>query len=245
MSTEERRAAIKQTLLAAYRQEGLWGESEPARPLPAGVDRGSDPHLAFLTLVYTISGGRDPVPLWQAARATYEDDPSLFDPQFLAYCKPKEIEARLQAHGLTQKRKTEATVWQRIGKALVMRGGGAVAALLAKHDHDARRLRAMLAENKATFPVLSGPQTAPRWLYGLAACGDQPLTGASELPVPVSADGERALASLQVAGTKVSAAIFAPLAALGRRGCRQRQADQPRCPVAPACPVAGFCRYGP
>lgn len=235
--------AVRHALLAAYRDAGLWGESQPEMALPDGVTRGSDTHLAFLTLTTAVSGGRDPAQLWTAARHTCAVDVELFRPDYLAYVQPRAIQERLQAHGLVRKR-SNATVWQRIGQALVMRAGGSVSRLLADHDHDADRLLTMLADNKATFPVLSGPQTASRWLYILATAGAQPISGADRLPVPVSPAAARALQSLEVAADAVSAAVFAPLTALGTYGCAQRQADQPACPVATACPVAAFCQYG-
>lgn len=243
MSTE-RTAVISDRLRDAYRTTGLWGESEAPRPLPEGVERGSDAHLAYLTLVYTISGGREPVQLWEAARTAYAARPDLFDPQFLAYIKPQEIEQSLHELMLTRKRKSEATVWQRIGQALIMRAGGSVGQLLANHAYQAATLRRMLADNKATFPVLSGPQTAPRWLYGLANAGQQPLEGAGQLPVPVSPDVARAMEALQVTGQHVSAEIFDALSALGRRGCKQRPPGEPLCPVRRPCPVSEFCQYG-
>lgn len=238
----ERRAAIRTTLLAAYDSGNLWGETDPARLLPEGMVRGDDRHLVFLTLVYGISGGRDPVPLWQAARQTAVTDPELFDPQFLAYTKPAALSDRLQQPGIARK-KSEVTVWQRLGQALVMRAGGSVKQLLADHAFAAQKLLAMLQENKTTFPVLSGPQTAPRWLYGLTQTGAQPITGATRLPVPVSPAVSRALDALLIEADEVSAEIFPALDALGRLGCRQRRPSQAKCPVAAACPVAAYCQY--
>ena len=242
--TNERVTAVRQTLLAAYRETGLWGVTQPDWPLPETLKRGEDAHLAWLTLVYTVSGGRDPAQLWPAARTAYVARPDLFDPQVLAYARPDTLIEPLRAYRLAQKVKSEATVWQRIGQALVMRAAGSVSQLLAGYDFSAPALWQMLQSNKVTFPVLSGPQTGPRWLYGLAATGGQPLTGAARLPVPPSPPGKKALAALQISGKQVSAEIFAPLDLLGRRGCAQRKPGQTSCPAAGACPVAGFCRYG-
>lgn len=190
---------------------------DPARSLPPGLARGSDPHLAYLTLAYTLSGGREPESFWEAAHRTYEDDPELFEPRFLAYADPKTLVPRLRKHGLARKLSSEATVWQRIGQALVMRAGGSVAKLLADHDHDAAKLMAMLARSKTTFPVLSGPQTAPRWLYGLSSAGEQPIRGAADLPVPVSPAVARALGRLNVMADTVPVELFEPLEARGRQ----------------------------
>ncbi|MFQ5435662.1 MAG: hypothetical protein ACE5FD_12365, partial [Anaerolineae bacterium] len=116
--TTDQRQEMRSRLLAAYQSTGLWGETNPARPLPDGFERGSDPHLAYLTLVTTLSGGRSPTQLWIAARQTAVSDPDLFNPHFLAYAKPQDLIDRLQAHRLTQKPKSEATTWQRIGQLL-------------------------------------------------------------------------------------------------------------------------------
>jgi len=239
----ERRAAIRTTLLAAYDSGELWGETDPAWPLPQGMVRGEDRHLACLTLVYGISGGRAPVPLWQAARQTAVTDPELFEPQFLAYTKPAAISDRLRQPGIARK-KSDVTVWQRLGQALVMRAGGSVKQLLADHAFDAPKLLAMLQASKTTFPVLSGPQTAPRWLYGLTQAGGRPIEGAERLPVPVSPAASRALDALMIEADEVSAEIFPALDALGRLGCRQRRPSQAKCPVAAVCPVAAYCQYG-
>lgn len=246
MSTPDSAAtheAIRAILLAAYESGRLWRETDPAWPLPAGMTRGEDPHLAYLTLVYGLSGGRDPVPLWQAARQTAVTDPALFAPHFLAYSNPAAISDRLRQSGIARK-KSEVTVWQRLGQALLMRAGGSVRQLLTDHTFDAQKLLTMLQDNKTTFPILSGPQTAPRWLYGLAQAGDQPIKGAARLPVPVSAAVGKALAALNIEGKKVSAEIFPALDALGRLGCKRRPSAQPTCPVAAVCPVAGYCQYG-
>ncbi len=241
--TAERHNAIRATLLAAYENGDLWGETNPVLPVPEGMVRGQDRHLAFLTLVYGISGGRDPSPLWQAARQTAVTDPELFDPQFLAYTNPAVIANRLRGPGIAHK-KSDVTVWQRLGQALLMRAGGSVQRLLADHAYDAQKLLAMLQASKTTFPVLSGPQTAPRWLHGLAYAGEQPLVGAERLPVPVSPAASRALDALQVEAEQVSAEIFPALDALGRLGCARRRPSQEVCPVAAECPVAAYCQYG-
>jgi hypothetical protein len=244
MYTPEQLTVVRDTLITTYAQVGLWGERQPSWPVPEGVERSSDVHLAYLTLVYTISGGRDPVALWQAARETFTAVPTLFDPHTLAHQKPADLIEPLQAHGLLRKAKSEATIWQRLGQALVMRAGGSVKKLLADHDNDTQSLLAMLARSKATFLVLSGAQTAPRWLYGLAHEGQQPLHNREQLVVPNSPAVTLALAGLEIEAKKVSAAVFAPLDALGRLGCRQRRATQLNCPAARQCPVAQFCQYG-
>lgn len=239
----ERQTAVRAVLLEAFNDRGLWGEKDSAWLLPPGMARGRDPHLAYLTLVFGISGGREPEALWQAARQTVATDPELFKPQFLAYTKPAAIADRLKQPGIAWK-KSDVTVWQRLGQALVMRADGSVQQLLADHNFDAPRLLAMLQQNKTTFPVLSGPQTAPRWLYGLAQAGDQPLKGAARLPVPVSPAARRALDALLIEADEVPAEIFTALDALGRLGCRQKRPSQTKCPVAVACPVAAYCQYG-
>lgn len=243
--SNERLAALRAALLAAYNEGRLWGNSRPQFELPAGVERGSDNHLVFLTLVYAISGGREPESLWTAARAAYTAEPALFDPKTLAYAQPQAFVGPLKKHGISQKGKTDGVTWHRIGKAIMMRGQGSVQKILAHHAFDARALWEMLQENKATFPVLSGPQTGPRWLWGLATAGEQPLEHADRLPVPVSAAVERALDSLQLDFTVVSAEVWEAAVALGQRGCVQRKKSQPVCPVAAECPVMVFCRYRP
>jgi len=235
---------LRDRLLKAYTETGMWGITNPAWTLPEGVERGSDVHLAFLTLVYTISGGREPVQLWDAARHTFAEDAELFDPMFLAYAKPATLINRLHLHGLTKKKTSEATTWQRIGQALLMRAGGSVQALLAKHEYNAKKLMAMLAKSKTTFPVLSGKQTAPRWLYGLTAVGLQPLIHVEKLPIPVSPQAKRALHALSIKTDKISALAFDALDALGRYGCSQHKQSHTICSAAHSCPVAMFCRYG-
>lgn len=184
---------------------------DPAEPLPDNLARGGEEHLAFLTLAYALSGGREPDAFWAAARRTYAADAELFTPRFLAYADPATLIPRLRQHGLARKLPSEATVWQRIGQALIMRAGGSVSALLAAHNYDAEEMMAMLGRSKTTFPVLSGPQTAPRWLYGLATVGAQPIRGAAELSTPVSPAVRRALQRLNIVAESVPAALFGPL----------------------------------
>lgn len=241
--TSKQNDTWRQLLLSAYEGQGLWGEFDYSVELTHDLERGSDHHLAYLTLVYAISGGRNPETLWQAARETITEDPELFDPQFLAYAKPQALAERLDIHKLTHKKKADATVWQRTGQAMVMRAKGSVNLFLEEHDFDAQRLMKTLKDHKATFLVLSGDQTAPRWLYGLTQAGEKAIKGAGELPVPVSPAAARALEALRAEGETVPAELFSALDALGRRGCAQRPESALRCPVAAECPVASFCRY--
>ena len=238
----ERRTHIRHALQTAYAQEGLWGESQPPHLLPEGVERGDETHLVFLTLVYTMSGGRDPIPLWTAARQALPQFPHLFDPQHLARANPRTLQEPLRQTGLTAKA-SEATVWHKIGKALVMRGRGSVSAILAQAEYDALAVWEMLQQSKTTFPVLSGEQTAPRWLAGLVAHGGQSLANLGKLALPASAAGQGALANLGIEGELVSAVMWDAVHALGRLGCRQQQGTN-GCPLAPECPIASFCRWG-
>jgi hypothetical protein len=240
--TINQRAHIRHALQTAYEQEGLWGERPAPHALPEGVERGDETHLVFLTLVYTMSGGRDPIPLWTAARQALPQFPHLFDPQHLARANPRTLQEPLRQTGLTAKA-SEATVWHKIGKALVMRGRGSVSAILAEAGHDALAVWDMLQRSKTTFPVLSGEQTAPRWLAGLVAHGGQPLANLDKLALPASAAGQMALANLGWKGELVSAVVWDAVQALGRTGCHHRPAEA-RCPVAAQCPVAQFCRWG-
>jgi len=240
----DRLEEMRRLLLAAYAEEGLWGVDAPERLLPDGLARGSETHLAFLTLVFAVSGGREPVQLWAAARDTFQADPELFNPAMLAYANPQMLVSRLTAYGLIRKPRSQSVVWQRIGQALVMRAGGFVWQLLEAQDREGNRLLAYLQQNKTTFPVLSGAQTAPRWIYGLAFAGDVDITGADSLPVPVSPAVRQAMRNLGVAGDQVTTAVFGPLDLLGRHGCRKRTRSAATCPVADSCPVARFCRYG-
>lgn len=186
---------------------------DPAWPMPVGIERGSEPHLAYLTLVYTLSGGREQLSYWEAARRRFAADRQLFEPRFLAYARPDTLVERLREDGLARKLPSEATTWQRIGRALVMRARGSVSTLLAHHRYDAGRLMAMLEDSETTFPVLSGPQTAPRWLYGLATVGQQPIDGAAQLRVPISPSMARLLRQLDIVVQHVPVALFGPLAA--------------------------------
>ncbi|GAB4273752.1 MAG: hypothetical protein Kow0080_21550 [Candidatus Promineifilaceae bacterium] len=240
----ERLQEIRWLLLAAYAEGEMWGVGAPERPLPAELVRGSEIHLAFLTLVFAVSGGRDPVQLWAAARDTFQADPELFNPTLLAYTSPETVTSRLRAYGLIRKPRSESVVWQRIGQALVMRAGGSVRQLVEAQDREGNRLLAYLQQNKTTFPVLSGRQTASRWIYGLAFAGDVAITGADSLPVPVSPAVRQAMRNLDVAGDRVTTAVFGPLDLLGRHGCRKRARSATICPVADNCPVTRFCRYG-
>lgn len=243
--SEERLATLRTALLEAYNAGALWHNRRPQFALPEGVARGSDEHLVFLTLVYAISGGREPEPLWAAAREAFTAAPELFDPKTLAYAQPQAFVEPLQQQGISQKSKTDGVTWHRIGKAIMMRGQGSVKKILAQYGYEARALWEMLQENKATFPVLSGPQTGPRWLWGLATAGEQPLENADRLPVPVSAAVARALDSLQLDFAVVSAEVWEAAVTLGQRGCAQRKKSQPVCPVVAECPVVAFCRYRP
>lgn len=240
----EQREEIRDRLITAYAEGGLWDVTNPAWPLPEGVTRGTDAHLAYLTLVYTISGGREPQKLWAAARQTFADDAALFDPHFLAYAQPTTLEPRLKKHGLCQKPTSEATVWQRIGQALVMRAGGSVTKLLADHEDDALQLLAMLSNSKTTFPVLSGAQTAPRWIYGITAVAQHPLKNSEQLIVPISPAAANALEAFTLSASYISAGAFEAIDALGRYGCSQHKAKQPVCPASSSCPVADLCQYG-
>ncbi len=242
-----RLAALRQALLEGYKTGRMWGHQRPSAILPEGVERGSDLHLIFLTLVMTVAADRQPSQLWEAARSTWAEDPALFDPKYLAYLPPgdlKQLQPRLQKNRLAFKPRSEATTWQRIGKALVMRGGGSVKALLDKYSYSAGEMMGMLKTSKTTFPVLAGEQTAPRWLYALSVDGGIKLEGVEQLRLPLSEAGKMALSGLQINTSRFTAPVFDPLDTLGRLGCAQRQEGAARCPAAGECPVAEFCQFG-
>lgn len=240
-----RREALRRALLTGYRKGQMWGFERPSAVVPDGLERGCDTHLIFLTLTMALSPGREPVALWGAARAALASDPELFDPMFLAYLKPPDLKGlheRLNQSGLTSGR-SDTTTWQRIGKALVMRGQGSVLNLLEKHEFEADKVMAMLAESKTTFPVLSGEQTAPLWLYALAVDGGVGLGGVEALFLPLSPAGELAAVGLDIENHLFTVPVWAPLDVLGRLGCAQREGEAV-CPAADGCPVAAFCRFG-
>lgn len=234
---------IRQLLLPPFAAGTLFDSSESASTVPTTLgERGSDAHLAYLTLGYTISSGRSDSGYWQTLANAAEVDAELFDPRFLAYVNPKKIQPRLRATRITSK-PSLATVWQRIGQALVMRAKGSVQTLLTDHDYDAIKLMAMLADSKTTFPMLSGEQTAPRWLAGLAREGAQPLSGVQMLQIAAVRTAMLAMDGLQMTGETLPADLFDPLTQLGAVGCKQHVDSVARCPVAADCPIAQLCRF--
>ncbi|MDH5507659.1 MAG: hypothetical protein OEZ02_10595 [Anaerolineae bacterium] len=245
MTPPEKIAQIRQIISPAYVGSGIFGLRDPARPLPPGLQRGEDSHLAYLTLVYAISWGREPQQLWQSAAQTHASDPEIFNLKFLAYANPKDLITRLSTFKLIKKIKTDATVWQRTGQAVVMRASGSLSTLLVDHNYDAAALQTMLQKNKATFPVLSGKQTAPRWLHGLATAGAQPIIGSANMPVPPSPAAQKAMQSLHLNGSTLPADLFAPLDQLGAIGCKPNQRGTSTCKAHLQCPVSIHCQFSP
>src|SRR3989442_4336820 len=83
----ERAREIGARLFALFQSKGIYGHRDMPESLPPSeVGRGSRKHLLFLTFTVAIDYMRHAPELWQASRATYEDEKTswIFSPSKVA-----------------------------------------------------------------------------------------------------------------------------------------------------------------
>ncbi len=162
LADPERTANVIDTLMRWYsgQRDGVMSGAElPESKPPLGVVRGSYEHIMFVTLAVSIDYQRSAVELWDAARATMEDEPTswVFPPLEVSERNKRELIAALAKHRLSRKPVKDAGIWRTVASSFFSLFQGDPKKLFETYDYDALEIyRAMRTRYAKSFPYLAG-----------------------------------------------------------------------------------------
>lgn len=168
----------------------------PESQTPLGVERGSYEHAMFVTMVVSIDYMRNADQLWNAGRATYNDEATrwVFDPSELVNKSDEEIVRALKVHRLSKKpRKDALEIWLPVAKTLHDLFDSDPFKLIERCNYNAMTLyRRMKTRYKRRFPYLSGNKILPLWIRMLNDDVGVDLKNIEQIPLPVDVHTARA-----------------------------------------------------
>lgn len=177
-------AAAAVRLHAMWRAGLLGGEQMPEDvhpPLPAD----SDELALYFTLGMTLNYQRNSYALWRACTAAYEDPQTrwVFDASAAAVAEPSRLSEALTRHRVALQPNRHPQIWQQNARGLVSHASGSVKSLFAGVQYDLGAVKGILADQKKSFPYLSGPKISNYWLYVISTYMDWPTTNRASLTV--------------------------------------------------------------
>ena len=201
---------VAESLHPAFFTVGIHGHNDmPEDLLPAGVDRGSPDHIAFVTLTVSIDYQRNASALWESARRTFEDSYTryLFDFRALHETPLSKVVADVQRHQLSRKPQKDALIWRAIGVTFFEKWQGDPVAFLQDCGWEAPCVLERLGSDRhleagrlaSDFPYLRGPKIGPLWLRMLRDnVSIDRLRHLERVPIPVDVHIARATLAVGV-----------------------------------------------
>jgi hypothetical protein len=180
----ERACEAGKLLLQAFNTRGIFGHTVTPQHRPPQKADTLEHRLRFVTQTVALDYLRDSHRLYDAGRATFDDESTrwLYTPEVVECAKFKDVAAALKKHGLAQRESKDTEIWVQVAQKIVDHFKGSVHELLALGDHNAPTVLS-LARN-AGLPSLSGPKVGSLWMRMLNdSC--IPLTGLEQIPIPV------------------------------------------------------------
>lgn len=205
-----RGAEVAKLLHHAFATTGIHGHSDmPEEALPAGIERGSPEHVAFITLTVSIDYQRDAGALWDSSRRSFEDAETryLFDFRALQNAPLDSVVKDMQRQKLSGKPQKDACIWRAVGTSFASKWFADPLAFLESCAWDSPRVLRRLESGKhlqagrltADFPYLKGPKIGPLWLRMLRDnVGVDRLQRLEEVPIPVDVHVARATLAVGV-----------------------------------------------
>lgn len=169
-------------LITAFTEHprGICGRHDPARVVRGVVD--FEQRLNILTLGSVLDINPLSEARWVALVSLAEH--WLLKPSEVAYQSSQQVQNAMQDKGILGPGHIPRVWWQ-ICRGVQGRFEGSWRALLADNDDDASKVEDYLRRSKTTFPVLSGPVVAVRWLDLIKRIGEVNLTEWEALRVPL------------------------------------------------------------
>lgn len=183
-------------LIRAFTEDprGICGLHNPVRVVRGVADL--EQRLNILTLGSVL----DINPLSEARWVALVSlaDHWLLKPFDVAYQSSQQVQNAMQEKGILGPGYIPRVWWQ-ICRGIQGRFKGSWRALLADNDDQATKVEDYLQRSKTTFPVLSGPVVAVRWLDLIKRIGDVNLTEweALRVPLPMSQRNNALLLGIQ------------------------------------------------
>lgn len=205
-----RGAEVAKLLHHAFATTGIHGRNDmPEDVLPAGIERGSPEHVAFITLTVSIDYQRDASALWESSRRSFEDPETryLFDFRALQNAPTARVVKDMQRYKLSKKPQKDAGIWHTVGTSFASKWCADPLAFLESCAWDSPRVLRRLESDKhrqagrltANFPYLKGPKIGPLWLRMLRDnVGVDRLQHLEEVPIPVDVHVARATLAVGV-----------------------------------------------
>ncbi len=266
-----RAVEIGETVYSSYHsQEGLVGwKGLQGEVLPAGLEKGTDVHLLFLTMtLLTLDCRRDSWEQWMASKKTFEDPETnyIFNPRQLMDKNIKVVSKHLEKHDFSRRSLRDAKYLKQIAISCHRFFDSCLHSLLDECDYHGQKILNLLRSNRYRrgFPSLKSRKLAPLWLLTLYQQGGVPIEGLEEFPLGVDINIVRAtLNSGAVSGSfegklhelkelvgelwsnvcnnsdYILLQLNEPLWHLGRYGCRCR--DSNCCTKEEECPLEESC----
>lgn len=158
--------------------DGFCGKIDPFKPLRDVSD--IETRLHMLSMASILGAFNSPPKIETMLKRS---DHWLFKSSEVAYKQSKEVGFELTQLHLGGA-KQDGRVWWSVCRGIQGRYKGSIAGLLEANHYDTEQLYSYFQENKATFPVLSGPVISVRWLDLVSRFGGKPLTNWESLEVP-------------------------------------------------------------
>ncbi len=196
-------------LIKAYNDKKFFNLKKlPEEILPEGVEKGTNTHLLFLTLVSSIGYLRKEELLWTAARETYEEDDLryLFFPDQILNHPLEKIERDLKEYSLLLSLKSikndkikfksvdrrtikenDLAIWLNMSNLLKTHNSDVVK-LLKAYDMDALKLIDVFTQPplEECFPNYQRKEKIIIWLLRLKEDENLPIINFDKIPMPVN-----------------------------------------------------------
>ncbi len=184
-TTDPQRACVAgQKLLAAFNNGGIFGRTATPQHRPPKNAVTIEQRLRFVTQTVALDYLRDSHRLYNAGRATFEDEATqwVYLPVVVEQARFKDVARALKKYGLAQREEKDTDIWMQLCQKLVDHYRGSVYELLASVNFHAPSV--LEVARSARFPSLSGPKVGSLWVRMLNdSC--TPLKGLEDIPIPV------------------------------------------------------------
>ena len=259
----ERAAEAGKLLIDAMHNGGIFGfTATPQSKPPISLPEDLEARVRFITFSVQLDYLRDSTRLYDAGRATYDDERTrwLYDPYEVANASYVRVTRALKTYGLSQREGRDADVWMHNAKRLVDNYDGSVLNLLDTGDWNGPKILRLVG--KDGFMSLSGPKVGPLWIRMINSDIPNKMQDLVDVPIPVDRHiGNSSFAIGAIIGGRngldlehithpvqkvwqeagrlggfMSLDLDIPLWHLGRVGC-----SKPKCAQSDECPVRTLC----
>ena len=203
----ERAKDIAEILLNNYyvNNKGIFGLTFGNVPefkfnCPPGMERGSNEHIIYLTLLMSLNYNRDAGKLWEAVHGAYinENYRWIFNVREINSHNHEDLSDVLQVSEIAQRAEQDVKIWEKISESILDICKGRLKQFIKKEcDNDAVLLFYMMKfRYKIFFPFLSGDKILPLWIRFLKDYCHIKLKNLEKIMIPIDIHVARTTAYL-------------------------------------------------